>query len=414
MDSKQPDQIDKELYAVDPKTDCPHEKELDLKELSEAITREKINMPCKDCQDTKENWMCLYCKEVFCSRYVNSHMSAHHQQTGHKVALSFSDGSFWCYSCDSYVYSGGYRSLAIKFGNEKFADEDKTNKFADQLSNLSIKLKTEDKQEKIFNKDEFVNGLRNKKFKNIVFLTGAGISVSAGIPDFRTPGTGLYSKVQKLGLPFPEAVFTLEYLKEKPEAFYTVAKELLSYKASPTIAHYFIKMMADDGTLLVNYTQNIDGLETQAGIDPKYLVEAHGHLRSAHCVECHKEMPINEFLSHVNEGKVYRCECEGIIKPDVIFFGERLPDSFFNSFYQIEESDLVIIMGTSLKVFPFANLVSLIRKTTPIVLINRENPGINRDNFLFLDGDIDSRVLEIIKAVGWEERLNELKQKKDL
>jgi len=93
-----------------------------------------------------------------------------------------------------------------------------------------------------------------------VVLTGAGLSVAAGIPDFRTPGTGLYSKLQEYNLPFPEAIFSIDYFKKKPVAFLGLAKEMLTKDYEPTLGHKFIKKLQDEGILLMNLTQNIDDL----------------------------------------------------------------------------------------------------------------------------------------------------------
>lgn len=115
-------------------------------------------------------------------------------------------------------------------------------------------------------------------------MTGAGISVSAGIPDFRTPGTGLYDNLAEYDLPNPEAIFTLDYFKKKPEPFYRFAKQfdLSKYEATPT--HYFIKMLADKKILHKNLTQNIDNLEEKTGIDmDEYVCQAHGANRGAVC-----------------------------------------------------------------------------------------------------------------------------------
>ncbi len=234
-------------------------------------------------------------------------------------------------------------------------------------------------------------------------MTGAGISVAAGIPDFRTPGTGLYSKVAELGLPYPEAIFSLEYLRERPLAFYKVANGFLTHKVKPVKAHYFIKKCADEGILQINYTQNIDGLELDAGLSLDQLVQAHGHMRSARCIDCQVERDMAEFYTHVDREQVLYChECNGIVKPDIVFFGEQLPHRFASQFYQIEQSDLVVIMGTSLKVYPFASLLSAMAPNTPVVLLNRENPGLDMDNLLFLPGDIEQSVEALARDVGWE------------
>jgi NAD-dependent SIR2 family protein deacetylase len=105
-------------------------------------------------------------------------------------------------------------------------------------------------EENPFTKQQFLDGLKEGKFKKIVILTGAGISVSAGIPDFRSPGTGLYDNLKQYNLPFAEAIFTLDYFNEHPEAFYKLAESFLSldkFDATPT--HHFCKMLHDKGIL---------------------------------------------------------------------------------------------------------------------------------------------------------------------
>merc|ERR1712037_511738 len=119
--------------------------------------------------------------------------------------------------------------------------------------------------------------LKEGKVKNIVMVVGAGISTSAGIPDFRTPGTGLYSNLAKYNLPYPEAVFDIKYFKKKPQAFYTLSKELLPGYYAPTITHHFIAQL---GKL--------------AGLDEERLVEAHGSFASSKCTRCKKVYPNSE------------------------------------------------------------------------------------------------------------------------
>lgn len=128
--------------------------------------------------------------------------------------------------------------------------------------------------------------MKAKEYKRIVVLTGAGLSVSAGIPDFRSPGSGLYSKLAKYNLPYPEAIFELNYFKQNPKAFLTLSKELLTGDYTPTLGHKFITRMHEEGMLEINLTQNIDDLEIKAGLPAEKLLQAHGHARSAHCMEC--------------------------------------------------------------------------------------------------------------------------------
>ena len=113
------------------------------------------------------------------------------------------------------------------------------------------KLKVHDSA---FNYKTLVEGLKAGQYKKIIVMTGAGISVSAGIPDFRTPGTGLYDNLKEFNLPKPEAIFDINYFKKNPHAFYRFAKnfDLSKFDATPT--HYFIKMLQDKGLLFWNLT----------------------------------------------------------------------------------------------------------------------------------------------------------------
>jgi len=117
-------------------------------------------------------------------------------------------------------------------------------------------------------------------------MTGAGISVSAGIPDFRSPGTGVYSNLAKYNLPTPEALFQIDYFVNNPKPFYDFAQNFDLTKFNPTPTHFFIKMLQDKGLLLLNPTQNIDNLEEKTGMDMKAVVQAHGANRGAHCAVC--------------------------------------------------------------------------------------------------------------------------------
>jgi NAD+-dependent protein deacetylase SIR2 len=268
--------------------------------------------------------------------------------------------------------------------------------------------------------DKLIDGMKLRKYSKIVFLTGAGISVASGIPDFRTPGSGLYAKVEAMGLSKPEAIFSIDYFRESPETFYTLAGSLMFHDAKPVKAHKFIKKIADEGLLLKCMTQNIDGLELDAGLDPSHLIQAHGHMRSARCCNCRIAVDIADFHKHVHEQKVLCCSqvgCSGIVKPDVTFFGEALPESFGTQVYLVRQADLVIVMGTSLSVHPFAKVLSLVSLSTPIVLINMENPGIVRPNFLFMPGCIEDGVQKICDSLNWKfdkkRTLDEQKEKEE-
>ena len=162
-----------------------------------------------------------------------------------------------------------------------------------------------------FTREELVGGLRVGRFRRVVFVTGAGISVAAGIPDFRTPKVGLYAQLKAFGLPHPEDIFSLDFLIDHPQPFYTVANRFLRFDhAKPSLAHRFIKRCADESILSMAYTQNIDGLELDVGIPSQLLVQAHGHMRSAHCCNrrCMLEANLRAFMRCVKREEVMHCK----------------------------------------------------------------------------------------------------------
>ena len=133
--------------------------------------------------------------------------------------------------------------------------------------------------------------IQSEKCKNIIVMTGAGISTAAGIPDFRSPGTGLYSQLEKYNLPHPQAIFELDYYKSNPEPFCMLAKELWPGNYSPTTSHHFQRLLDKKGLLLRSFTQNIDGLELVSGLPPDKLIAAHGSFHTSHCIECDQFHP---------------------------------------------------------------------------------------------------------------------------
>lgn len=147
-----------------------------------------------------------------------------------------------------------------------------------------------------------------KKAENIIVLTGAGISTSLGIPDFRSKDTGLYSQLEHLGLSDPQEVFDISIFREDPSIFYSVAKDILpsAKKFSPT--HAFIRLLQDKGKLLTNFTQNIDNLEGHAGILPSKLIQCHGSFATATCVECKYKVKCDEIYQDLKAGRVARCD----------------------------------------------------------------------------------------------------------
>lgn len=246
--------------------------------------------------------------------------------------------------------------------------------------------------------------------------TGAGISTSAGIPDFRSPNTGLYANLARLNLPFAEAVFDISYFRNNPIPFYTLAQELYPGKYKPTITHSFIKLLHDQGRLLMCFTQNIDCLENEAGVPADKIVAAHGSFATQRCIECKTEYPDDLMLKHVMAKDVPHCldeACNGLVKPDIVFFGEAMPERFHIQRAVPADADLAIVMGTSLSVQPFASLPSYVKDETPRLLINLEKVGGlgGRADDVLLLGDCDSGVRKLADALGWRDELEAVWQK---
>ena len=249
----------------------------------------------------------------------------------------------------------------------------------------------------------------------IPWQSGAGISTSAGIPDFRSAGTGLYANLAKLDLPYPEAVFDISYFRNNPLPFYALAHEIYPGNYSPTISHYFIRLLSDKGLLLKLFTQNIDCLERAAGVPESKIVEAHGSFAHQRCIDCKKRFSDALMKEAISNRQVPYCsapECNGLIKPDIVFFGEKLPEDFHLNRTLPIAADLCIIMGTSLTVQPFASLADLCPNGVPRLLINAERVGGigSRPDDVLLLGDCDSGVRTLASALGWAEGLEALWQ----
>jgi len=215
-----------------------------------------------------------------------------------------------------------------------------------------------------------------KEAKKVVVMAGAGISTSCGIPDFRTPGTGLYDNLQKYNLPTPQSVFEIGFFKQNPEAFWELSKEIYPANFCPSPTHYFISLLAQKGKLLRHYTQNIDGLERLAGVPNDLLVEAHGTFHSGTCLECDNKFDESNVRDFIFSNERPQCPaCGGLVKPDITFFGEGLPKRFAQTLDDFNKCDLLLVMGTSLVVAPFCTLKDKVGEQCPRVLLNMEPAG---------------------------------------
>lgn len=254
--------------------------------------------------------------------------------------------------------------------------------------------------------------------KKAVFFLGAGVSTSCGIPDFRSPKTGLYAQLERLNLPYPEAVFDIDYFRDDPRAFYALCHELYPGKFFPSPFHFLLRLFQEKDLLQRVYTQNIDTLEQLAGVDASNIIAAHGSFADNHCIDCKERMLPEQLKIHmhektVNDGIPTCTKCSGYVKPDIVFFGEGLPIEFFDRWDEDSEAiDVAIVAGTSLTVYPFAGLPAECDKKCLRVLINNEVVGdfkLNkRKSDVILKKSCDEMALAIARQMGWEQELEEL------
>lgn len=201
-----------------------------------------------------------------------------------------------------------------------------------------------------------------KNSKNVVVLTGAGVSTDSGIPDFRSPGSGLWEKVD------PMEALSSEVLYNKPEKFYELGFNIITSMkdAVPNKAHYMIAKLEELGFVDLVVTQNIDGLHHKAG--SRKVFEVHGTTRTCSCDDCGEKYDTAVIEKRVKAGEIPpMCRCRGIIRPDVVLFGDMLPECFYESIRKVEASELLLAIGSSLSVSPVNHLADICKK---LIIIN--------------------------------------------
>ena len=203
--------------------------------------------------------------------------------------------------------------------------------------------------------------------KKTSVLTGAGISTESGIPDFRSPGTGLWSR-------FDPNMLSSDILYNKPVKFYRLGIKILKFiasikKAKPNRAHYILAEMEKEELVSAIITQNIDGLHLKAG--SKKVYEVHGNLREGYCISCEKRVTFGTLISKVMRGQIPPIcnSCGGVLRVDVVLFGDELPQSYIEATKEVEKSDLLLVVGSSLEVSPVNNLPSICKR---FIIINKE------------------------------------------
>ena len=236
-----------------------------------------------------------------------------------------------------------------------------------------------------------------QKAKYAVVLTGAGISTPSGIPDFRSEGTGLWSRDE------PLEVASLSTFRTDPERFFTWFRPLASqiYYAEPNPAHKALAELEKAGRIRSVITQNIDALHYKAGSEN--VIEMHGTLRTLSCTQCFQQAEAKDYLkSFVEMGELPHCpECNGLMKPDVILFGEQLPQhAWYDAQRECRQCDLILVAGSSLEVLPVAGLpMQAIDRGAHLVILNNTVTYLNVRADVVIQEDIAAIIPAIAEQV---------------
>ena len=238
----------------------------------------------------------------------------------------------------------------------------------------------EDAQKLIARAAELVAGARRA-----VALTGAGLSRPSGIPDFRSP-TGLWANAN------PMEVASLRSFRRDPDRFYRWLNSLLApvLLAQPNPAHRALARLEAAGALAAVITQNIDGLHQRGG--SRRVFELHGHLRSATCIECGRQIPGDVVPGAARRGRAPRCTCGGAFKPDVVLFDEGLTTGLlWLARKAVDECDLLIVAGTSLEVAPVCELpLAALARGARLIVVNLSPTYIDERADVALHADVAS------------------------
>jgi len=237
-----------------------------------------------------------------------------------------------------------------------------------------------------------------RRSRYAIALTGAGISTPSGIPDFRSPGSGLWETVN------PMQVASLHAFRRHPRAFYDwirpLAKTLAEAKPNP--GHLALAQLERQGILKAIITQNIDGLHQQAGSTE--VLEVHGHLRSATCINCYRVQHTDQLIeAFLTSHEIPRCShCGGILKPDAVLFGEQLPAEVVNAaMSHIRSADLMLIAGSSLEVVPVCRLPMRIhRQGGRLIVVNLTPTGADGVADVVIHEDVAEVLPRIARACG--------------
>jgi NAD-dependent deacetylase len=233
--------------------------------------------------------------------------------------------------------------------------------------------------------------------RRMAAFTGAGHSTPSGIPDFRSPHSGLWERYD------PMLVASIWSFRINPHNFYDWIRPMVDTmsNAEPNAAHNALADLEQLGHLKVVITQNIDDLHQRAGSGR--VLELHGHLREATCIRCYKKAPIDRALQQrIRDGHVPQCECGGVMKPDVILFGEQLPIQVLNqAMDEARHCDLILVAGSSLEVTPAADIPFLaVDSGAKAIMVNLESTAFDSLADVVIHGDVAEILPRLVETVS--------------
>lgn len=233
--------------------------------------------------------------------------------------------------------------------------------------------------------------------RHVVAFTGAGHSTASGIPDFRSPDSGLWEKHN------PMLVASIWAFRLNPKSFYEWVRPLTDtlLKAVPNAAHVALAELEEMSYLKAIITQNIDNLHQRAG--SRRVLELHGHLREATCIRCYKVVPVDARLEQfIREGKIPRCTCGGVLKPNVILFGEQLPIRVLNrAMDEARRCDLIMVAGSSLEVTPAADIPFLaVESGARAIIVNLQPTSFDSKADVVIRGDVAEILPRFVETIS--------------